>query len=235
MTFQNLPTINSEDTQNAKIVFWITWISLGICPTLLAAMPSEPIGGLYRKVVIGIGPRYEEDQKAWNWCRLETDLKSSCFCSVLPHLALEFLSELYWIWGLSNPTQGKEQSHRTSFMTGHLLWQARLHSLVVMIVQKLSLCEAWLRTGGTWKSKMTISVHSLLWKPLQLMIDWMIRFLFEGQTAYWARAARQTFEALVQTARVWENLMYIRMIRFHINEWCGQWVLFRKRQSKGTS
>ena len=57
-------------------------------------MPSEPIGGLYRKVVIGTTLRLFEGAIPEKVCRARN-------------------------------RQGKEQSHRTSFMTGHLLWQAR--------------------------------------------------------------------------------------------------------------
>lgn len=228
MTFQNLPTINSEDTKMHE--------SLNLSWDLSHAFGSHavgtdwrfiPQGGHWHRTQIRRGPKSLKLMSPGNW--LEKFLLLFCFASLCTGISLRALLDLRIVQSNS----GKEQSHRTSFMTGHLLWQARLHSLVVMIVQKLSLCEAWLRTGGTWKSKMTISVHSLLWKPLQLMIDWMIRFLFEGQTAYWARAARQTFEALVQTARVWENLMYIRMIRFHINEWCGSEFSFARDRVKG--
>ena len=82
-------------------------------------------------------PDTKRTKQAWNWLHLETDLKSSCFCSLaLPctGISLQALD-----LKIVQSNSGKEQSHRTSFMTGHLLWQAWWLHCLVMIVQKLSL------------------------------------------------------------------------------------------------
>ncbi len=104
----NIPEPASDQLrgyQNARIVFWIIWISLGICPTLLAAMPSEPIGGLYRKVVIGIGPRYKEDQSTRDQTnKLETDVTWKLTWQVLAFV----LSCLTLRWNFSRSFIGFE-------------------------------------------------------------------------------------------------------------------------------
>ena len=155
--------------QNTRIVFWIIWIS-GFVPrfwqpcrrnrlavyTARWSLASDP--DTKRTKAQETKPTKPTSLKLMspgNW--LEKFLLLFCFALPCTGISLRALLDLKIVQSNS----GKEQSHRTSFMTGHLLWQARpLHSLVVMIVQKLSLYVQSL--AEDWRYRIKDGLHENL-------------------------------------------------------------------------